>query len=280
MTDAIGQALFGGAAEEIRLRTGRPVQIVYPDSDLILETFTFTREDARELLKKLCGYSVYSREEELKNGFVTLDGGMRVGVCGKPVTENGTIKSLTDVTCFNIRIAREVTGCAECVMNYIIEHGKPVSTLIAAPPAGGKTTLLRDIARCLSNGRHSIPLKVAIADERGELAGCIDGVPSFDIGVRTDIMELLPKAEAVGIFVRTMSPDVIITDEIGGRRDADALIEAAKCGVAVIASAHASLNGELKSRRDTAEILDSGIFKRVLHLRRSGSLLHISPLKV
>lgn len=272
--------MSGSQVEEIRLRTGRPAQVIASSGEFIQDAPPFTREEASNLLEKLCRHSIYAREDELKMGFITLDGGARVGVCGRPVVENGRIKRMTDISSFNFRLTREAVGCAEGVMEYVLENGRPVSTLIAAPPAGGKTTLLRDIARCLSNGVCSEPFKVALLDERGELAGLIDGVPSFDVGLRTDVMEFAPKAEAIGIFVRTMNPDVILTDEIGGSGDAEALEEAARCGTAVIASAHASSCDELKKRPALQRTIESGVFKRILLLRRSGSVLHIVPLRL
>lgn len=272
--------MSGSQVEEIRLRTGRPAQLIASSGEFMQDAPVFTREEAAELLDKLCRHSVYAREDELKMGFITLDGGARVGVCGRPVVENGRIKRMTDITSFNFRLTREAVGCAESVMDYLLENGRPVSALIAAPPAGGKTTLLRDIARCLSNGVCSAPFKVALLDERGELAGLIDGAPSFDVGLRTDVMEFAPKAEAMSIFIRTMNPDVILTDEIGGAGDAEALEEAARCGAAVIASAHASGCDELKKRPALQKAMASGVFKRVLLLRRNGSVLHISPVRL
>ena len=277
---AVERLAAGGThLEEIRLRTGRPMQLIASTGEFMPETPVFTREEAAELLEKMCRHSVYSREDELRMGFVTLDGGARVGVCGRPVVENGRIKRMTDITSFNIRLTREALGCAEGVMEFILENGRPVSTLIAAPPAGGKTTLLRDIARCLSNGVCSRPFKVALHDERGELAAMVDGVPSFDVGSRTDVLEFASKTEAIGIFVRTMDPDVIITDEIGGPGDAEALGEASRCGTAVIASVHASGCDELKKRPSLERTLASGVFKRILLLRRNGSMLRISPVR-
>ena len=262
--------------EEIRLRAGRPPQIVAAKGEELLSEAVFSAAEAKELLEKLCCHSVYAMEEELKKGFVTLEGGIRVGVSGRPVVREGRVIRLTSVSCFNIRITREALGCAEGVMGMLLEEGRPVSCLIAAPPGGGKTTLLRDIARCLSDGIGSHAFKVALADERGELAGCVNGVPSFCIGARTDVMEFAPKAEAIPMLVRTMSPDVIITDEIGDPRDAEAVSEASRCGAAVIASAHASSYSELKERRALSSLLGSGAFRRILLLKRSGSVLHVS----
>lgn len=267
-------------AEEIRLRVGRVPQIVFSDSDTLVETAPFSEHEAKELLDKLCRHSVYAHEEELKQGFIAIEGGARVGVSGRPVVTDGRIVRLTDAACFNIRIDREALGCAEDVMTYLTDNGRPVSALIAAPPSGGKTTLLRDIARCFSCGIGAMPVKVAIADERGELSGCAEGVPTFLLGPRTDVMEYAPKAEAIRIFVRTMSPDLIITDEIGGVGDAEALAEASRCGVAVIASVHASNADEIKHRKALEPIIRSEVFKRVLLLKRRGNILRINPVKI
>ena len=279
LAEAVGKDCEGFCVEEIRLRMNRHPQIVFSNGDAVLTDHIFTESDAEELLDKLCRHAVYAHEDEIRNGFITVDGGIRVGVCGRAVSEKDELRRFSRISSYNIRIPREAVGCAEDVMDYLTEHGRPVSALIVAPPCGGKTTLLRDIARCFSNGIRSSAAKVCIADERGELAGCIEGKPSYDVGVRTDVLDLAPKASAIRLFVRTMSPDLIITDEIGGAEDADAIAEASRCGVSIIASAHASSALELRSRESLRTIMNEGVFKRVLLLRRNGSKLHIVPIK-
>lgn len=279
LADPAAEACIGNTAEEIRLRVGRPPQIVFSNGDKLIAGVLFSSEDAADLIDRLCRHSVYAHEEELKHGFITFSGGTRIGICGRPVIENGTVSRFRNVSSFNIRLPHEAIGCAESLMGSFTEHSFPVSSLIIAPPAGGKTTLLRDIVRCLSSGIGAAPNKVCLADERGEIAGCIDGLPSFEIGTRTDVMELMPKSEAVSAFIRTMSPDVIVTDEIGGRADADAVAEAARCGVAVIATAHASCTEELYSRSSLRAVVETGVFKRILLLRRHGNKLRIFPVR-
>ncbi len=280
IASAVCRADTGAPVEELRLRIAQPPQMVFSSGEMLLEGVVFTRENAAELLEKLCRHSIYSHSEELKRGFLAFDGGIRIGVCGRPVSENGSIVKLTEVSSFNIRFAREALGCAEGSMRLVSEAGRPVSSLIIAAPSGGKTTLLRDIARCFSEGIGVDPVKTAIADERGELAGCSGGAPTFNVGRRTDVMEFVSKAEAVSLLVRSMSPEVIITDEIGDRADADSLTEAVRCGVAVIASAHASSAEELMQREVLSGLIKSGAFRRVLLLKRRGSVLRISPLKL
>ncbi|MCR5610842.1 MAG: stage III sporulation protein AA [Clostridiales bacterium] len=278
--DEVTSVCSGRSVEEIRLRSGRPPQIVFSDGEYMLEELVFTKKDSSDLLEKLCRHSIYAHEDELKQGFISYDGGIRVGVCGKAVSDNGKIIRLTDVSSFNIRVANEVIGCSKDTISFIIEKGSPVSTLIVSRPGGGKTTLLRDIARCLSDGIGADAHKVCIADERCEIAGCIDGVPAYSIGARTDVFELTPKAESISMFIRTMSPEVIITDEIGSQKDAEAVKEASGCGVCIIASAHARSRDELNMRGPIRDLIESGVFKRILLLKRNGSLLRIIPLKV
>lgn len=279
LSDEIREACAFRSVEELRLRIGRPPQIVYSNGESVLNSSVLTKNEMNETLERLCGHSVYSFEDELKQGYVTFNEGIRVGVCGRVRIDNGRIIGITDIHGFNIRVAYEALGCAEGIMSFVTEHGLPVSSLIVSPPGGGKTTLLRDIARCLSDGIGCAPVKVCLADERGELSGCAGGIPAYDVGKRTDIMEFAPKSEAMAMLVRTMNPDVIITDEIGSEGDAHAVSEAARCGVSVIASAHASSADELRMRRGIREILDSNVFRRILLLKRNGSKLHIYPVK-
>ncbi len=279
LEEPTAEACRGYNAEEIRLRVGRPPHIVFSNGDKLLKGIVFTSEDSSDMMERLCRHSVYAHEDELTHGFLTFSGGVRIGICGRPVIINGRIVRFQNVGSFNIRLPHEAVGCAEGLMGSFTEHFYPVSSLVIAPPAGGKTTLLRDIVRCLSNGIGTSPLKVCLADERGEVAGCIDGTPSFEIGTRTDVMELMPKAEAISMFIRTMSPDVIATDEIGGACDAEAVSEAGKCGVTIIATAHASSAEELFSRSSLKAVLDTGVFKRILLLRRHGNTLRIFPVK-
>ena len=225
---------------ELRLRPGRPVQLVRMNSEE-LRGGSLSASQVQAAAQGLAGHSLYAREEELREGFFTIEGGCRVGVCGRMTAEYGERMRLTHVGSVCVRIAREVKGAADPVMKELYEEEGPVSALIVSPPGLGKTTMLRDIARQLSdgtNGRRG--LRVGMADERGELAGCAAGVPTLDVGLRTDVMDGCPKRMGMGLLVRAMSPEVIVTDELGHAQDAAAVKEAMRCGVKVIASVHAA----------------------------------------
>jgi stage III sporulation protein AA len=183
---------------------------------------------------------------------------------------SGELESIKNVSFLNVRLAHQVIGCAERVLPYLWRHEKMGHTLIISPPGMGKTTLLRDIARQLSNGtRGRRGLRVAIADERGELAGCVLGVPALDVGERTDVMDGCPKRIAMNMLVRAMSPEVIVTDELGHAQDADAVRDALRCGVRVIASVHAS-SAEEAARRLGKDCIS--LFDRLIVLKGIGQI--------
>lgn len=264
-----------GALEEIRIRVYKPIQIICGGTNELLENEIIDEKVCVSLLERICDYSPYSCERERRQGFITLYGGYRIGLCGRM----GSADTLGRVCGFNIRIAKEWKDCAKGLIPHISgEDGKALSTLLVSAPGVGKTTMLRDIARLLSDGGEFRAHKVAVADERSEIAGSYLGVPTLDVGIRTDVMDGWPKSQAVQMLIRTMSPDVIVTDEIGGAQDAAALGEAAKCGVSVIASAHARDAGAAKERPELASLMRAGMFERVVELSRDekGVSFHVA----
>jgi stage III sporulation protein AA len=271
--------------EEIRFRLGQPLQVCGVDVDGFLhkkegvtnnpdEAFIVTGDHISRVVQYVTRSSLYAVEDELRRGFVTMPGGHRVGVAGRVVVyESGYVRSIRSITSLNVRIARERIGAADKIAHalYRKTDGKPYSTLILSPPQCGKTTLLRDIARQWSANsirKGGRPLKVTIVDERSEISGCVDGVPQFLVGPRTDVLDACPKAEGMLMAIRSLSPDVVVTDEIGREQDKDAILEAANTGVAVITSAHANTVAEWCQRPFMGELFSTHVFARYILLSR------------
>ena len=261
--------------EEIRIRAERPIQLCFSGGERLLSgadgRAPVTADECAAMLRRFCGQSLYAWEEELRRGFLTLPGGYRVGLCGRVETDAGSIAAMTDVYAFSIRIAREVRGAAEPLMPYLCGiGGRMGSALIVSAPGCGKTTLLRDVARCCSYGLGGARThRVAIADTRYEIAGSVRGVPQMDVGPRTDVLSGGTRAEVCRMLVANMSPDVLVTDELSSPGDARAVYDAACSGVAVVASAHASCGAELAHRRELMELLHARLFRRIVLLGRS-----------
>lgn len=271
-----------GAWHEIRLGRGRPLMVVgarrdvfvAPDGGMAPQPFgalVVGDVDLQKTLELMSGSSLYAWEEEFRQGFLTLPGGHRVGLCGKMVMRNGRLQTLRDISSINVRVASEAPGAAAAVMPWLIDRGEPLSTLFFSPPGAGKTTILRDVARQLSAGRSDLDLRglrVAIVDERSELAGMYRGRPSRSVGPRTDVLDGCPKATGMNMLLRSMAPEVIITDEIGRAEDAAAVGESLRCGVRVITSVHAGTFEELLSRPAVGELVRQGIFQRLVRLEK------------
>lgn len=271
--------------EEIRLRQGKPLLLSLTRDDVMVTqqgqlstvaefSYIVTDKDLMRAVQLISGSSIYAFEEEIKNGFITIKGGHRVGISGKVTIDRGRVKTIKYITSLNIRIAREITGAADRVMPYLIN---PVTknfhhTLIISPPRCGKTTLIRDIIRQLSNGIPSLDFKghtVGVVDERSEIAGCYNGVPQKDVGIRTDVLDACPKAEGMMMMIRAMGPQVIATDEIGREEDAAALEDALNAGIKVLTTAHGKDREEIAQRPILRYIMEQGIFERLIILGRS-----------
>ena len=253
-------ALEADGLLEVRLRSGRPVQLRRCGGDW-LSRETVSPDMLNRVLASLMDHSLYAREEELGQGFFTMSDGSRVGVCGRLVWNGQRVTGMAGTGSICVRISREIKGCADDLLEKVSPPtGGIHSTLIISGPGLGKTTLLREVARCLSNGGHN----VCIADERHEIAACVNGVPTLDVGLRTDVMDGAPKAVAIPHLMRASAPEVIIADEIGCTEDAAVLADAVRCGVCVISTAHAGSFDQLMARRSLRQA--SKLFELVVLL--------------
>ena len=254
---------------EIRLRVGRPLFLTYDGGECFLrqkdtEPYLVTREDLKETLEYVSGYSLYAYEDEIRQGFLSVQGGHRVGVTGKVILDGNRIRGMKYISCINVRLAHEIRGCAEKVMPYIQTKEQIMHTLIVSPPRCGKTTLLRDIIRQMSNGWGNISgVTVGVVDERSELAGCYQGIPQNDLGMRTDILDGCPKAEGMQMLIRSMSPVVVAVDELGKEEDFKAVESVIHCGCRLIATAHGDSMEETLSQPFSGNCGTRGYFRDI-----------------
>ncbi len=240
--------------QEMRLRVDKPLLLIYDGRERMLRNrrdgpYIVSKEDVREMLEYVSNYSLYAYEQEMRQGFITIEGGHRVGMTGQVILENGKIKNLRYISSINLRMSHEVLGCADEVFPYITVKRQVHHTLIISPPRCGKTTLLRDIVRQVSDGNQWIDgMVVGVVDERSEIGGCYKGVPQNQLGIRTDILDCCPKVEGMMMLIRSMGPEVIAVDEIGTTEDVHAVEYAMHCGCRLIATVHAESMEELRRR--------------------------------
>ncbi len=252
-------------AEEIRLRIGREIHLTFPERELPIQRTRVTAEDLEQVLDRATEFSRYTAQDTIRMGFVTAWGGYRVGICGTVVSDAEGCETIRDISSLAIRIPREREDIARPLLSQLLVDGRAVNTLILSPPGGGKTTFLRDLVRLMSDGSElNAPHRISLVDERGEIAAMHHGVAQLAVGSHTDVMDACPKALAVPMLLRAMTPQVIALDEIASRGDVDALCAASKCGVTLLATAHAVSTEELKSRPVFGALLECGIFQRAV----------------
>lgn len=264
---------------EIRLRVNAPLIVIYQGQEYFLtREGEFSREesqgcfvraeDLKETMEYVSSYSMYAFEEEIRQGFITIQGGHRVGIAGKTVLEGDRIKSVKYISYMNLRLSHQIKGCASPILPYIIKNGRICHTLIISPPRCGKTTLLRDLIRQVSSGSSYMPgVSVGVVDERSEIGGSYQGIPQNDLGIRTDVLDCCPKAEGMMMLIRSMSPEVVAVDELGDYEDIHAIESVIHCGCKLFATVHGSSIEDIKRKPLMQRLVRERIFERyiVLH---------------
>lgn len=249
-------------SEEIRIRIGQPICIRNYKDEIFLEHIMRT-EDILKLLENFCNNSIYSVQNEINSGFITIRGGHRIGITGTCVFENDTIKNIKYISSLNIRVAREIKDCSFEILSRIVENRNFNNTLILSPPGCGKTTIIRDMIRQLSNGNsYCNHYNIGLVDERSEIAAMYKGVPQNDIGRRTDVMNNCKKDIGMKMLIRSMGPQIIATDEIGGENDENAMFEAVYSGVKLLLTAHGEGINDVSKN-----IINSKVFKNIVVLK-------------
>ena len=274
--------------QEIRLRVNQPVTILMNNKEWFLsESGELTQEwsqamcsnekELEAVLTHVCHYSIYAFADEIRQGFMTISGGHRIGLCGQVILENiNQIRNIKYIRYLNIRIAHEVKGVSDKALPWLYHQGEILNTLIISPPGCGKTTMLRDLVRNFSEGNaYGKGRNVGVVDERSEIAGSYLGVPQNDIGIRTDVMDACPKREGMMMLIRSMAPDVLAVDELGSAEDIEAMHQAIQCGCKMLATIHGFSTEEVGRKEYMKDIMREQLFERYMLLGKKNNRCNI-----
>lgn len=278
--------------QEIRLRMNAPLLIIYDNKEFFIteeanignvpsQGIQITRNEIRETMEYISNYSLYAFEEEIKQGFITISGGHRIGLAGKIIVEDDGIKGMKHISFINIRLAHQVKGCADPVLPYLVNEKTNgiFHTLLISPPRCGKTTMLRDIIRQLSNGTKYLKgMSVGVVDERSEIGACYMGIPQNELGIRTDILDCCPKARGMMMLIRSMSPQIIAVDEIGSKQDLEAIDHVMGCGCKLIATVHGSSIDDIRNKPILGELVRKELFERYVILCNTTRIGHLKEI--
>ncbi len=270
----IANTLDSDNLEEIRIRVNRNMILKYRDREEILE-YVPTQRDILSMFQVFCDNSIYSYQNQICNGFITLMGGHRVGITGNIAMKDGAVNNINYISSLNIRIAKEILGASDEILTEILENGNINNTLIVSPPGCGKTTILRDLIRNISNLGYT----VSLIDERGEIAAMYRGIPQNDVGLRTDVFDNVTKSLGMTMAIRTMAPQIIATDEIGSKDDLEAINYGVCSGVKGIFTAHGNSIEELKLNTNLGRLYEEKIFNKIIFLEKKGIMKDVYTLE-
>lgn len=256
--------------EEIRIRSNKPVILKLGQVEIVLN-YIITNNEIIGILQNICNNSIYTYQNQICNGFITLPGGNRVGIAGNVVVKDGQVSNISYIYSLNFRISHQINGASDNILKYVLdtENNTIFNTLVVSPPGAGKTTIIRDLARRISNGINEINFRgidVSIIDERGEIAAMSKGIAFNDVGIRTDVLDNVPKSIGIRMAVRSMAPKVIIADEIGNKDDVNIINYAICSGVKCIFTAHGSSMEDLLKNNEINKIINLQLFSKIIFL--------------